>query len=227
MDVRDLLWGAAGENPKRHPLSPHHPHHHAQLQAAQDRLQQRREADVRAGAALSLREAVQRCASRLALNLAPGTPCSYEGALQPSSQARVVTEPHHPFRVIHVNRAWEQLCGWRASEVQGKTMAILQGRDTDPEVLRQVRATADSASRVQVLCVNYRKDGSKFLNRLQVSPLYDRSGRVSHLLGVLHPEHDVAAVTAHALLAAGSAGSATVASCSSDEAGRAVANSAP
>jgi hypothetical protein len=33
-----------------------------------------------------------------------------------------------------------------------------------------------------------RRDGSKFLNRLQVSPLYGRDGRVSHLLGVLTPE---------------------------------------
>jgi hypothetical protein len=32
-----------------------------------------------------------------------------------------------------------------------------------------------------------RKDGSKFVNRLQISPLYNSAGAVSHLLGVLCP----------------------------------------
>jgi len=50
----------------------------------------------------------------------PGTPTTYAGALQHSSQVRVLTEPTWPFRVVHVNRAWEQLCGWRAAEVQGE-----------------------------------------------------------------------------------------------------------
>lgn len=38
-------------------------------------------------------------------------------------------------------------------------------------------------------CPPCRMDGSKFLQRLQVSPLYDNSGHVSHLLGVMSPAH--------------------------------------
>lgn len=49
-------------------------------------MKAKKEAAVRAGAALSTRDAVARCASRLSYSLAPGTPSSYEGALQPSSQ---------------------------------------------------------------------------------------------------------------------------------------------
>lgn len=194
-DVRDLLWGAAGENPK----NPQHASHAAHLPhggplAGRTRGAQR-EAELRGGAALSTREAVARCASRLIFRLAPGTPTTYAGAREQSSQvgpgrggrplarantsarvrslqepprrglapschqhavpaacrdaftgsltsqptppstlpcaarqARVVTEPHPPFKVVHVNRAWEQLCGWREAEVQGATMAILQVR---------------------------------------------------------------------------------------------------
>lgn len=68
----------------------------------------------------------------------------------------MVTEPFPPFRVVHVNRAWEQLCGWRASEVVGETMSILQGPDTDPGVIQQIRRAAVTASRTQMVCVNYR-----------------------------------------------------------------------
>jgi len=53
--------------------------------------------------------------------------------------------------------------------------------------VKQVKDAALSGARTEVVCVNYRRDGSKFVNRLQVSPLYDYCGKVSHLLGVLTP----------------------------------------
>lgn len=122
--------------------------------------------------------------------LAPGTPSTLAGALasEPSDQARVVTEPYPPFTVVRVNGAWERLCGWSAEEVEGRTMALLQGPETDRSLLREVRDAASRGARARVVTVNYAKDGRPFLNALQVSPLYDGCGRVSHLLGVLEPQ---------------------------------------
>ncbi|GBG00598.1 hypothetical protein Rsub_13408 [Raphidocelis subcapitata] len=147
----------------------------------------------------STRAAVQRCSSRMALSLAPGTPTTFAGALQPgAAQARVVTEAAPPFRVVHVgaacpqtrphvNAAWERLCGWRAADVAaaGGTLAVIQGPATDPAALAHIRAAALAGARAQVVCVNYRRGGEPFVNRLQVSPLLDGSSAVSHLLGVL------------------------------------------
>ncbi len=76
-------------------------------------------------------------------------------------------------------------CGWRAAEVQGSTLALLQGPETDPLALKQIKAAATLGARGEAVCVNYRRDGSSFVNRLQLSPLYDCAGRVSHMLGVL------------------------------------------
>lgn len=55
---------------------------------------------------------------------------------------------------------------------------------------------------------DFSKDGSKFLNKLQVSPLYGADGQVSHLLGVLTPEELPAVAPAPAAAAAAPASDA-------------------
>lgn len=179
-EVRDLLWSSSGGSDSSTGLGGQQ--HHA-------------ERALHAREGVSLRDAVQSCAARLTFSLAPGTPATYEGALQYSNQARLVMEPRHPYRVVHVNRAWEELCGYRASEVRGMTLSeLLEGPHADPAVLQQVRHAAASASRTQVSCINYRKDGSHFLGHLQVSPLYDGAGHISHMLSLVTPALDAAAV---------------------------------
>lgn len=46
-----------------------------------------------------------------------------------SDEARVITEATPPFRITHVNAAWEELCGYRRAEVLGLCgFAFLQAR---------------------------------------------------------------------------------------------------
>jgi hypothetical protein len=47
-------------------------------------------------------------------------PRTLDAALQPSAQARVVTEARPPFRITHVNAAWEGLCGFTRAEAVGQ-----------------------------------------------------------------------------------------------------------
>lgn len=50
-----------------------------------------------------------------------------------SDEARVVTEAAPPFRITHVNAAWEELCGYRRADVLGVCgFSFLQVRDLAP-----------------------------------------------------------------------------------------------
>ncbi|GBF92895.1 hypothetical protein Rsub_05731 [Raphidocelis subcapitata] len=110
----------------------------------------------------SLREAVTACASRIATPLVWGTPATYEGALAPSSTPRAVVEPHFPYRAVHVNPAFAQLSGVDGDEARGAPLsAVLHALCADAGA---VEVVADAAS---------------------LSPLYDASGHVSHLLAVV------------------------------------------
>lgn len=105
-------------------------------------------------------------------------------------RAIVVTETKAPFRIVDVNRAWENLCGYSYSECKGKSLGeLLRGPETDP-----IAATALIANLLKgeeeagTILVNYTKDGRPFRNRVRVGPVYqdeDDRSPVSHFVGVL------------------------------------------
>jgi PAS domain S-box-containing protein len=85
--------------------------------------------------------------------------------------------------IIAANTAFEQLTGYAEAELLGRNCRILAG----PETLRSqsaalARAVATATPAVVEL-VNYRKNGSKFLNAVMVAPLFDDAGQVAHFVG--------------------------------------------
>uniref|UniRef100_A0A7S4BVW4 PAS domain-containing protein n=2 Tax=Chrysotila carterae TaxID=13221 RepID=A0A7S4BVW4_CHRCT len=89
--------------------------------------------------------------------------------------AVVITAKDPPYNIIHANKAWCELCGYEAEEVEGKTNKILTGPETDPAQLNELmRAVRRCEPTVHTL-VNYKKGGKRFVNQVHVSPLYDEN----------------------------------------------------
>lgn len=114
-------------------------------------------------------------------------PRTMEDALMPSDQARVITEMKPPFRITNVNQAWMNMCGFDdESECVGHTLGLIQGPETDrAAVTAIVNRLMQSEEECGVVLTNYKKDGSKFKNRLRVGPLKNEYGDVTHFIGVL------------------------------------------
>ena len=92
------------------------------------------------------------------------------------------TNPEHP--IIYCNRAFESMTGYRREEIIGKNCRFLQGSDTDSEALEIIRQALKTDSECQVILKNYRKDGTAFWNALSISPVRDRTGKLTHFIGV-------------------------------------------
>ncbi|KAF8073144.1 Blue-light-activated histidine kinase [Scenedesmus sp. PABB004] len=106
--------------------------------------------------------------------------------MAPSPQARIITEAAPPFRVVHANAAWSRLCGYAAEEAIGQEgLGFMQGEATDRVAVRRINAGVAGGERLDVTLVNYKKDGTPFLNRLRITPLRSRSGEYTHMLGLL------------------------------------------
>jgi hypothetical protein len=58
-------------------------------------------------------------------------PKNMESVKREKRLAIVVTEMNPPFKIVHVNSVWEDLCGWTQEECRGKTLGVLQGKETD------------------------------------------------------------------------------------------------
>ncbi|MDO8188962.1 EAL domain-containing protein [Conexibacter sp. JD483] len=85
-----------------------------------------------------------------------------------------------------VNEAFEQLTGYRSGEVLGRSLALLQGAETDPEAVAEMRAAVRSGEECWVTVRNYRRDGSPFWNEIFLMPVRDDDGVVRRYIGILH-----------------------------------------
>jgi PAS domain S-box-containing protein len=92
------------------------------------------------------------------------------------------TQPDCP--LIYVNRGFEKLTGYSATETCGTNCRFLQGRDTDPAAVEEIRRAVKEKRECVVEILNYRKSGEQFWNRLSITPIYDKQGTVTHFIGV-------------------------------------------
>ena len=86
--------------------------------------------------------------------------------------------------LIYANRAFERITGYSQAEVLGRNCRFLQGEGTDPETVSELSAAVADRRAVTVELLNYRKDGTPFWNRLDVVPVADEEGTVTHMLGL-------------------------------------------
>ncbi|REJ86612.1 MAG: response regulator [Planctomycetota bacterium] len=88
--------------------------------------------------------------------------------------------------IIYVNEGFTKITGYSAEEAAGRNCRFLQGPDTDRATVQKLRTAIRQKRPCRVTLQNYRKDGEKFWNELQVTPVRDESGEVTHFMGVQH-----------------------------------------
>ena len=89
--------------------------------------------------------------------------------------------PDNP--LVYVNESYTEMTGYARSEALGRNCRFLQGPGSDEGTVGEMREAIDAGEPVSVELVNYRKDGSSFWNRVDVAPLHDDDGEVSHYVG--------------------------------------------
>ena len=96
----------------------------------------------------------------------------------------ITAGPDSDGALLYVNEGFERLTGYTKEEVAGRNMRFLQGPETDPGVVRQMREAVENGRGFAGDVMNYRKDGTPFWNRLSISPVRDERGSVSQFVSV-------------------------------------------
>lgn len=108
-----------------------------------------------------------------------------DSKLDPSVQALTLSDIRAPDApLVYVNRGFEKMTGYERKDVIGRNCRFLQGPDTSPDAVTQMRAAITSGASLLIDVLNYRKDGTSFWNRLSLTPVIDQSGRVTHYIGL-------------------------------------------
>ena len=93
----------------------------------------------------------------------------------------LITDPHQPDNpIIYVNDAFLKLTGYAREELMGRNCRFLQGPGTNRDDVTKIRNAIARRESLEIDLLNYRKDGSTFWNRLLVSPVFNRAGKLTH-----------------------------------------------
>ena len=110
------------------------------------------------------------------------------------TRAALITDPHQPDNpIIYATKAFYELTGYDREEVIGRNCRFLQGPNTDPQAITDIREAVLDLSPITIDILNYCKDGRPFWNRLRIRPSFDADGALEYFIGVQNPiaERDV------------------------------------
>ncbi|MBW4596625.1 MAG: PAS domain-containing protein [Brasilonema angustatum HA4187-MV1] len=106
-------------------------------------------------------------------------------AIAAASNAIVITDPRQEDNpIIFCNPAFEAMTGYSPQEVLGRNCRFLQGPDTNPHSVEQIRNALRQEQECHVVIKNYRKNGTPFWCELSISPARDVTGQVINFIGV-------------------------------------------
>jgi PAS domain S-box-containing protein len=108
-------------------------------------------------------------------------------ALDVAGLALVITDAalDLPGPVIrYANVHFQAVTGYPAAELLGRSPRLLQGPDSDRAELHRLRRELEANRRFIGATVNYRKDGTPYLNEWVVLPILGPDGAVTHWLSI-------------------------------------------
>ncbi|MEP0915331.1 PAS domain S-box protein [Leptolyngbya sp. DQ-M1] len=102
-----------------------------------------------------------------------------------ASEGILLSDPNQPDNpIIYANPAFSKLTGYELEEIRGSNCRFLQGSDTDPEVVAQIREAIVQQREIQATLLNYRKDGQPFWNELKLAPVRADTGQLLYFVGI-------------------------------------------
>ncbi|MGB6231809.1 MAG: PAS domain-containing protein [Litorimonas sp.] len=115
----------------------------------------------------------------------PDLSVDMSGFFKATSISFVVADPTLPDTpIVYVNRAFELTTGYSHRFVVGRNCRFLQGPDTDPEAVRNIAIALSRGEGVRQKILNYRADGSTFVNDLVITPIRNADDSVAYFVGV-------------------------------------------
>ncbi len=108
-----------------------------------------------------------------------------ERAINASSNGIIITdatEIDNP--IIYVNAGFERITGYSKEEVIEQNCRFLQGPQTDSSQVERLRTALLQGRECRVVIQNYRQDGRLFWNDLQVAPVFNDRGHLTHFIGI-------------------------------------------
>ena len=102
-----------------------------------------------------------------------------------------ISDPRQPDNpLVAANAAYEALTGYSEAESIGRNGRFLQGPASDERARAELRAGIAERRPTVAVLVNYKKDGTAFLNAVMIAPVLDDAGDLAHFIGTMADRGD-------------------------------------
>ncbi|MGC9524865.1 MAG: PAS domain S-box protein [Limnospira sp.] len=92
-------------------------------------------------------------------------------------------------RIEWVNQGFVQITGYYLDEVKGrKPGSFLQGTQTDPRTVEELRTALGARQPYRGEILNYRRDGEPYWLAIAITPIFDRQGNLTQFIAI---ENDI------------------------------------
>ncbi|MEM9129862.1 MAG: diguanylate cyclase [Pseudomonadota bacterium] len=87
--------------------------------------------------------------------------------------------------VLWANKPFTEMSGYALSEMIGhKPGSILQGPDTDPNTVADIRAAIAAKRTIRTELLNYTKDGHPYWIDVTIIPVFDENSQLTHFMSI-------------------------------------------
>lgn len=107
-----------------------------------------------------------------------------EESMEESFNSIIISEAGAGYPIIYVNPAFCEMTGYGPHEVIGKSPSLLQGPETDPEIIKQLGKDLSEGNLFYGKAINYRRDGSKFMMEWKIAPINNDKNEITHYLAI-------------------------------------------
>jgi len=87
-------------------------------------------------------------------------------------------------RILFANPSFTSMTGYSMTEAVDKFPALLRGREPESEILRGLRESMGRGEAFAGETIMHRKDGTEFDVELQLTPIRDTGGKITHFVGM-------------------------------------------
>lgn len=106
-------------------------------------------------------------------------------SIKASQQSFVITDPSlQDNPIVYASDGFLELSGYSREQVLGRNCRFLQGTDTDPAKVAEIRKGLENGDDVSVTFLNYSADGTPFWNKLFIAALRDAHNNIVNYIGV-------------------------------------------
>ena len=103
-------------------------------------------------------------------------------ALNMINQGVLITDSER--QITWANKAFEELTGYEQAEILGESYRFLLGPLSAPETIEQIKIALDEQKKFFGDILNYRKDGTPFLQELTILPIMDAQAKLTNFMSI-------------------------------------------